>query len=153
MKGPAEIFLKNLDLARQTLNFDLWAYVVMPEHVHVVLQPLDEQYEMAAILRAIKKPVSHEIFENFPSLRDRCIVNRIEGKTPEYRFWQAGGGYDRNIETAEDAWSKIHYVHWNPVKRDLCESQIEWPFSSARAYAEVVGNTPIPVDLCRWGMD
>ncbi len=35
------------------------------------------------------------------------------------RFWQRGGGYDRNIHTAEELWEKITYIHRNPVKRKL----------------------------------
>ena len=46
-----------IDVARQQLDFSLWAYVFMPEHVHLLVCPKGPTYEVAAILKAIKQPV------------------------------------------------------------------------------------------------
>ena len=43
--------------ARKKWNFALWAYVFMPEHVHLIICPRDSVYEVSAILSAIKEPV------------------------------------------------------------------------------------------------
>ncbi|HEY7117221.1 MAG TPA: hypothetical protein VH475_11575, partial [Tepidisphaeraceae bacterium] len=53
----------------------------------------------------------------------------------EYRFWQAGGGYDRNIERVATAWNSVDYIHNNPVRRGLVRTPCEWEWSSARFYA------------------
>jgi len=47
-----------------------------------------------------------------------------------YRFWQAGGGYDRNIVSPESAWNVMHYIHQNPVRRELVEQPGDWLYSS-----------------------
>src|SRR6476659_6378397 len=43
--------------ARDKLMFSVWAYVFMPDHVHILVHPNTEQYEISLILSAIKEPV------------------------------------------------------------------------------------------------
>jgi putative transposase len=43
---------------RDRFDVALWAYVIMPEHVHVLLPPRDPGYEMRVILAALKRPVA-----------------------------------------------------------------------------------------------
>ncbi|HEY4328894.1 MAG TPA: hypothetical protein VGN88_04100 [Phycisphaerae bacterium] len=63
----------------------------------------------------------------------------------EFRFWQRGGGYDRNIFSAEELHEKIHYIHQNPVKRKLVTLATDFPWSSAADYAKQ-RKGPLPVD-------
>ena len=51
-------FVEALDRARQRWNLALWAYVIMPEHAHVLLHPRDPAYEISSILKSSKQPVS-----------------------------------------------------------------------------------------------
>src|SRR5688572_13522489 len=44
--------------ARVKFDFDLWAYVIMPEHVHLLIRPRQDRYEIEHILAALKRPVS-----------------------------------------------------------------------------------------------
>jgi putative transposase len=143
--GVAELFLEYLDRSRHKLNFEIWAYVVMPEHVHLVICPKNEVYSMAAILKSIKGSFAKEVFRRFPQLRDRCRVGA------ECRFWQAGGGFDRNVVRVKAAGAQIRYAHRNPSARGLVEDPHDWIWSSINAYRDQP--TPIPVDLCDWGMD
>ena len=62
-----------------------------------------------------------------------------------YRFWQRGGGYDRNIWTAEEIREKMGYIHANPVRRGLLERPGDWPWSSWQAWT-TEGDTPVPLD-------
>ena len=152
LAGAAGAFLRTVDVASQELGFQVWAYVVMPEHVHLVIYPVEEVYDMAAIHAAIKRRSAQAIFALHPHLREACREPR-KGRGDEFRFWQAGGGYDRNLYTARVTWLEIRYVHNNPVRRGLCETFLDWEWSSARAYQEEPGETPIPVDLCDWSLD
>ena len=65
-----------------------------------------------------------------------------EGKTVRKRFWQPGGGYDRNITSTEALRAMIEYFHANPVRRGLVARAEDWQWSSARWYAR-----PRPVRL------
>ncbi len=57
------------------------------------------------------------------------------GPRGEHRFWQQGGGYDRNIAKPEVAWASVAYIHGNPVRRGLVAADVDWPWSSAGWYA------------------
>ena len=53
-----------------------------------------------------------------------------------YRFWQRGGGYDRNLTETGTVFAEIAYIHANPIRRKLCERPTDWPWSSASEYAQ-----------------
>jgi len=55
-------------------------------------------------------------------------------KARPYRFWQAGGGYDRNFETPEAIHNAINYIHNNPVKKGLVANPEDWKYSSYNAW-------------------
>jgi putative transposase len=79
-----------------------------------------------------------------------AFLSRLEQRHPDgrvmYHFWQAGGGYDRNLRTAQEIYEKIQYVHQNPVRRKLVATAMEWPWSSDRAW-ETGQEGQIPLDL------
>ena len=142
-------FIEALGRARQRRQFELWAYVIMPEHVHVLLYPKASQYDMAAILKSIKQPVARRAIrylrQNAQDFLDQLRVTRA-GRG-EWRFWQEGGGYDRNIFEENVAWTCVDYMHHNPVRRGLVEHPLDWPWSSARWYAELA-NVKLEMDDC-----
>jgi len=131
-------FIEAIDVARRRWDFDLWAYVIMPEHVHLLLLPRRINYQVATILKAIKQPVARKalayIRSESPRWLERLKIERPNGRL-EYRFWQQGGGYDRNIHQAKTAWSVVEYIHNNPVRRGLADYPTDWEWSSARWYA------------------
>ena len=126
-----------LDRARHAWNFELWAYVIMPEHMHVLLYPRSPSYDISNILKAIKLSVSRRVTrvlrnESLPLL-DRLRVTWPNGRQ-EYRFWQQGGGYDRNLYEDKVILASIEYMHFNPVARGLVDEPTDWKWSSARWY-------------------
>jgi putative transposase len=60
-------------------------------------------------------------------------VTRRDG-TSRFRVWQAGGGYDRNLFSPAAIRAAIEYMHANPVRSGLCETIVDWKWSSARWY-------------------
>ena len=133
-----EWFIEALDRARTRHEFELWAYVLMPEHVHVLLMPLRADYRMATILQAVKQPVASWAIDFLRGHDPTWLGNlRVPGQDgrARYRFWQAGGGYDRNITTPAVAWRIVEYIHSNPVRRGLVDDPTDWPWSSSRWYA------------------
>ena len=73
-------------------------------------------------------------------------ISVIEGNKTRRRFWQPGGGYDRNVEQLGTLRSMIDYIHANPVRRDLIQRVVEWEWSSARWYA---GMRPVRLEMDR----
>lgn len=135
------------DEARRRSNFAIWAYVVMPEHVHLLIWPGSEQYQIAAILRSLKEPFAHWIVERWssmaPELLERIRVDVARGTV--YRLWQKGGGYDRNLYKWETIQRAIDYIENNPVRRRLVSEASKWPWSSARCRPGAV-DVPLVID-------
>ena len=131
-------FIEALDRARRRWRFDLWAYVIMPEHAHVLLLPRESDYDISMIIKSIKQSVGRKAIEflraNSPQWLARLAVPTSKTRV-EHRFWEAGGGYDRNIDRGKTAWHSVEYLHNNPVRRGLVQVALDWEWSSARFYA------------------
>jgi putative transposase len=128
-----------LDAANERFSFQLIAFVFMPEHVHLLTLPLDDEPAIAKYLAVAKRPVSNLVkrdLQSFgsPLLKSLTIQER-PGKTV-FRFWQEGPGYDRNLRSEKVILRAIDYIHENPVRRGLCRRAVDWRWSSARWYAD-----------------
>jgi putative transposase len=132
--------------ARQKLDFALWAYVFMQEHVHLIIYPRSRTYDIAGIRHAIKHPVGEKalrfLAENSPEWLPR--ITRKRGQKIERLFWQSGGGYDRNIDQPTTLAKEIEYLHMNPVRRGLVECAAEWKWSSAGWFAGIAPSLLVP---------
>ncbi len=139
--------IRALQLGREKNQYDLWAYAIMPEHVHIVLLP-QQGVRIRDILSTLKQSVSkHAILwlqRHSPGFLSQLEDLQPNGKR-SYRFWQRGGGYDRNLRTLADVYEKIEYVHANPVRRGLARTPADWPWSSCRAW-QTGEEIPITID-------
>jgi putative transposase len=136
-----------IEEARTKLNFDLWAYVLMPEHVHQVVHPRETEYDIADIRKAIKSPVGTKAIKYLLAEAPEWIpkITRKRGKITERLFWQSGGGYDRNVFETGTLMKMLDYIHMNPVRHGLVEEPAEWWWSSAAWYLNM-GDVPIALD-------
>ena len=120
----------------------------MPDHVHLPIYPTEENYSMSKILSGIKVSLSRKavnLARNAnPPLLKRMFHGCYSG-LPNYKFWQRGGGYDRNLISKKAVLKSIEYIHNNPVKMGLVKSQEDWIWSSASYYAGSDIN-PIKID-------
>src|SRR5205807_2136272 len=106
-------------------------YVVMPEHVHLLLNEPREK-NLSVAIKALKQGVARRALG---SARKRSGQRNLftAAEVPK-RFWQARF-YDFNVWTAKKRNEKLRYMHRNPVKRGLVKSPEEWRWSSFRHYA------------------
>jgi putative transposase len=122
--------------AKQKHKYGLWAYVIMPEHVHLIVLPLSPQYDISLFLKSLKQAVSRKA-KHYLQLHDTTWLERLtvrRGSKFVFRFWQSGPGYDRNIHSEAELLEKTNYIHNNPVKRGLVKTAEEWEWSSAPWY-------------------
>jgi putative transposase len=140
-----------LNEARVELQFHLWAYVFMPEHVHLVVFPLQPKYEIRHILKAIKEPVGRRAMKHLRQHSPEWLprITRRCGQRIEAHFWQSGGGFDSNVCEPAALWQMIEYIHLNPVRRGLIERASDWKWSSAAWYEGRGSNglMPDPIPL------
>lgn len=123
--------------ARENHKFRLICFVVMPEHTHIILIPtagLGIGSDVPTSLQGIKKAFSQRILHRWRA-DDNPILEKILDEDSRPRFWQPGGGFDRNIRDSEELIREIDYIHKNPVKRGLVTEPTQWKWSSARWFA------------------
>ena len=103
-------------------RFLVTGYVVMPEHVHMLVSE-PQKGLLARAIQALKLSVARRHVEN--------------------PFWQARY-YDFNVWTAEKITEKLMLLHRNPAVRGLVERPEGWAWSSYRHYA---AGTPVAVEV------
>ncbi len=118
------------------LEFSLWAFVFMPDHVHLIVHPTRPTYDVSEFLSQVKQPTSRKALaflrREFPEWVEKLKVQR--GQRTECHFWQPGGGFDRNITEPSTLEKMIDYVHLNPVRKGLVAQPDRWKWSSARYF-------------------
>lgn len=117
------------------------AWVVMPEHVHLVLMP-EPQETLSPFLTNLKRTFSTEVLDRWREL-NAGILPKLRDHGGGLHFWQLGGGYDRNV-IGQELLEKIAYCHRNPITRGLVTTSIDWKWSSARAYERLSHAGPEP---------
>ena len=127
------VFEGSLHASRLRYRFEMFAWVVMPEHIHLLLRP-PPSVALARILAYIKTSVMRRVLPRWKEL-GAPILQRLVRPDGTYRFWQKGGGFDRNIRDEQAFTKAIHYIHRNPVERDLVKRPEDWRWSSARFWA------------------
>ena len=127
----------------EKLYYDLLAYVIMPEHVHLIVLPRNREYNISNFLQGVKQSVSRRarnwMIKNDPEQYEELTITSSNGRKA-FRFWLAGGGYDRNITNEETLKKMIQYVHNNPVRKELVVKPTDWEWSSAALYEEGNGD-------------
>ncbi|HWN07764.1 MAG TPA: transposase [Pyrinomonadaceae bacterium] len=122
-QGYGEALLRNMSVAKMVqdalLRFDgeryrLFAWVVMPNHVHSLLSRF-ENYELKDILHSLKSYTAHE-------------ANKLLHRTGQ--FW-IEDYFDRYMRSQKHFCKTVKYIEDNPVKARLCEKPSDWSFSSA----------------------
>jgi putative transposase len=117
-----------IEQARVELDFALWAFVFMPEHVRLIVWPRQIGCAVSSILKAIKAPVGRRAIQYLESHAPEWLprITRRRGTRIERLFWQSGGGYDRNIDEPKTLMAMIEYLHNNPVRRGLVDRPSDW---------------------------
>lgn len=126
-------FVDSLANVQKESGLTIIAWVLMPEHVHLLVVPPLPRESMTDILASLKTSVGKRVLNRWRKL-NAAILPRLIDSRGYLHFWQTGGGYDRNIYSREEMMEKRTYIHCNPVKRGLVEHGHEWPWSSARWY-------------------
>ena len=137
-----------MERLRHEQNVALWAYVIMPEHVHLLICPHDDEYQMRRILAVLKRPVSDAARDYLVRTGQTAWPKRLTVIYPSrkvFRFWQPGGGFDHNIFKEKTVPTVVDYIHENPVRRRLVDRPADWEWSSAE-YWEGGSNVPIRMD-------
>ncbi len=111
-----DTFMNALERVRLDYSICVYGYVVMPEHVHLLLNE-PERDTLARVMQSLKQGVA------------RRLALRAANS-----FWQARY-YDFNVWSERKFVEKLRYIHRNPVARGLVSRPENWPWSSFLHYA------------------
>jgi len=116
----ASLLIQNYDLLLESMRrahkkgrFRLDAWVVLPDHIHLLLEPDEE--DLSSLMRRIKLSFAH------------MLLNRrgqTSGTVWQRRFW------DHLIRNDSDLNRHFDYIHYNPVKHGFVDRTASWPHSS-----------------------
>jgi len=131
----SDIFFKNLTKARGIFKFKLFAYVVMPDHWHLLLH-FERGADCLAFNRDFKRFSSAEIIKYLKQRNDEELLDVFcrysNGKTG-YSFWKEQARVIP-IYSKGKFEKKLDYIHMNPVKRGLVSNAEDYLLSSAGFY-------------------
>jgi putative transposase len=105
----AELFLETLQQYRREGHYKLHAFVVMPDHVHLLITP--QHLSIERVVGFIKGSFSHQMGSKLPA-------------------WQRGFT-DHRIRNGDEFQARREYIHQNPVRARMVEVPESYPYSSA----------------------
>ena len=132
------ILIENIDLLRNSfkqtkekIEFGIDAIVVLPDHLHMIIQP-DENKSYPEIIKRIKANFSQNIdttkIDNYKESESRKSKN--EKDIWQRRYWEHTITADRDFHNC------IDYIHYNPVKHGLVKQTKEWKYSTFEKYVK-----------------
>lgn len=134
-----------LDFCIKNKGMILYGYVIMSNHIHLVIQSNDGK--LSDLIRDFKKFTAKTILEKIqtePESRREWILERFKlateshSRNKKYQFWQYGN-HPEEIFTNTFMWSKLDYIHLNPVRSGIVERASEYIYSSAGNYVNDKG--------------
>jgi putative transposase len=112
-----KILLVTIEYFKLILDYRLYGFCIMPEHLHLLIQPVGK-YDFSYIMKMLKGSFARKL-------------NKISGT--EGKIWQKGF-YDECVLNSYELIKTLEYMHNNPVKANLASSPEEYPYSSYNYY-------------------
>ena len=130
----AHLVLSELDAARNKHGFKLFGFMIMPEHVHLVIYPADGT-KLGLVVGEVKSRSARAISSHLQGIKSPLLegLSATRGNRSSYTIWLPRF-YDHNCRNQETVIEKINYCHFNPVKRGLVSRPEDWKWSSYRSY-------------------
>ena len=138
-----DLFLRVLEQVRKRYGFVVVGYVVMPEHIHLLISEPQEK-DPSVVMQALKLGFARRVLAEQRRRRHPSQASVFD-HAPQ-QIWQKRF-YDFNVWTARKRVEKLRYLHRNPVQRGLVASPELWRWSSFRAY---LGGEAGPVAVNQW---
>jgi REP element-mobilizing transposase RayT len=132
-----DLLIDNIKHYREKYKFNILAYVIMPSHFHWIVEVNPKLGTISDVMRDIKKYSAWDILEEIEKTEKHVteIFNTAAKGYPKQRrkFWISRFD-DEVIRNERMYWTKLHYIHNNPVKAGLVNKPEDYKYSSARNY-------------------
>jgi putative transposase len=129
-----DLLLEVLEEVRRRYRFVVIGYVIMPEHLHLLLSE-SERGNPSKVMQAIKQGFARRLLRKLRAAHDPRRGSLWNTALEDSHIWQARF-YDFVVFTEKKRIEKLRYMHRNPVNRGLALEPQQWEWSSYRHYAE-----------------
>ena len=126
-----DLFLSVLEQVRQGYDFVVVGYVVMPDHIHLLISE-PEKGDPSRVMQAVKQGFSRRVLKRMRKRRVAAQGELFGGEVDH--VWQRRF-YDFNVWSKRKRIEKLRYMHRNPVRQGLVAEPEQWAWSSFRSYA------------------
>jgi REP-associated tyrosine transposase len=128
-----DVFVRILGEVREQYEFLLVGYVVMPEHVHMLVSE-SRMSTPSTVIQVLKQRVSRSLRQRGrATARNKGLRRSAGAELVLPSFWERRF-YDFNVWSHDKRKEKLDYMHFNPVKRGLVALPGQWPWSSWSFY-------------------
>jgi putative transposase len=131
-----DLFLEMLEQVRRRFQFVVVGYVVMPEHVHLLVSE-PRRSNPSMVMASLKQSFARRILQDLRSRNESCRSRLWKESLQDGHIWQARF-YDFVVFTEKKRIEKLRYMHRNPAKRGLVLEPQQWAWSSFRHYSDGV---------------
>jgi REP element-mobilizing transposase RayT len=130
-----------LDYSIKNKGMVVFGYVIMSNHIHMVVQA--QNNNLSDLIRDFKKFTARTILNEIqtaPESRREWMLERFKKATEthsrnkNYQFWQYGN-HAEEVFSLKFLWSKLDYIHLNPVRAGIVEHATDYIYSSASNYS------------------
>lgn len=143
----ADLLIQTIFEVKEKLGFQLLAFVVMPDHIHLMVVP-DKRNTISDVMRHIKGRFArkyNQVSRGMNSPNYGVQDHRTENSSPSHesdthragnlslpksKFWQESF-YDHVIRNRKELVERLNYIHLNPVRAGLAGKPGEYEYSSA----------------------
>lgn len=136
----AQILLDSWHFLQEAGRLEIFAYVIMENHIHWVAASDDlpkevgdfKSFTARRIIDRLQEQRAHHLLE---MLNRQKLAHK---KDRDFQLWQEGS-HPQMITSEAMMWQKVEYCHENPVRRGYVDEPAHWRYSSARNYAGLPG--------------
>jgi REP element-mobilizing transposase RayT len=151
----SDLLINNIKHYREKYKFNILAYLIMPSHFHWIVELNHKLDTISDVMRDIKKYSAWDILEEIAKT-DKHLVNIFNTAAEGYsnqkkKFWMSRFD-DEVIRNEGMYWTKLHYIHNNPLKAGLVDRPEDYKYSSARNYI-LDDHSVLEVDISFGGVE
>jgi len=142
-RAYCQVVLDSFEYCRKNKGLEIWAYVIMTNHVHVILSAKKEN--LSDVHRDMKRHTAItilKIIDHSSESRRKWMLNQFEfaakkhKRNSKYQFW-THENHAVSLESEKFLRQKMAYIHLNPVRAGFVESPEQWMYSSQRNYMDM----------------
>ena len=144
-KNYRDTVIECFDFCIKNKGMILYSFVIMSNHIHMIMQ--SNNGKLSDLIRDFKKFTSKTILAKIqtePESRREWMLERFKlateshSRNKNYQFWQLGS-HAEEIYSEKFMWSKIDYIHFNPVRDGIVLKPQDYIYSSASKYVHGKG--------------